>query len=453
MNIHTNERKTLEELYAQSGNQFVLLYGREGCGKEELIRDFCKDKRVFYYKSRQASRQEQLQQMGREIEEQYQIRLQHFNYDEYFNRVKSGNETKLVVIIDEFQYIVKKDITFMNSILKLKAKRLYPGPVMIILASSSIVWMEHEYQDIYVEYNKMADQTIKLSEAAFLDIVRKFPENTVSQSVEIYGILGGVSSYLEHWNAELSLEENICKHILSQNGCLFHEAENYISHELRELSVYNTILACIAAGNTKLNDLYKKTGFSRAKISVYIKNLMAFDVIEKVVSFETGGWENTKKGIYQISNTYIHFWFCFIYPHLSALYTMPPKEFYEKYIKSGLKDYLNHYFIKVCREYLTLLDKVGKLPLEIHQIGTWVGKKGNIDIVARNAVRESIVGMCNWSQEYMPDEAAEQLLDNLKQAKLSPKHIYLFSAQNFSEELVARSKEDERFILVDMKEL
>ncbi|MFR6392129.1 MAG: hypothetical protein ACLUN0_03870 [Roseburia sp.] len=65
---------------------------------------------------------------------------------------------------------------------------------------------------------------------------------------------------------------------------MFHEAENYISIELRELSVYNTILAALASGNNKLNDLFLKTGFSRAKISVYMKNLMAFDVVEKVVS-------------------------------------------------------------------------------------------------------------------------------------------------------------------------
>jgi len=47
--------------------------------------------------------------------------------DEFFNRIKSGDPTKLVVVIDEFQYIARKDVGFMNSILKLKAKKLYLG--------------------------------------------------------------------------------------------------------------------------------------------------------------------------------------------------------------------------------------------------------------------------------------------------------------------------------------
>ena len=47
-------------------------------------------------------------------------------------------------------------------------------------------------------------------------------------------------------------------------------------------------------------DIFHATGFSRAKISVYLKNLANFNIAEKVVSFETGGWENAKKGVYQI---------------------------------------------------------------------------------------------------------------------------------------------------------
>ena len=58
-----------------------------------------------------------------------------------------------------------------------------------------------------------------------------------------------------------------------------------------------------------------------------MKNLAAFEVIEKVNSFETGGWENAQKGIYQIRCNYVNFWFRFVYPHLSDLYMMTPETF------------------------------------------------------------------------------------------------------------------------------
>ena len=67
MMIQTSELKKLEEVYGQSGNQIVLLYGRDNCQKEQLIKEFCKEKKFFYYRARQASEREQVLQMGQEV--------------------------------------------------------------------------------------------------------------------------------------------------------------------------------------------------------------------------------------------------------------------------------------------------------------------------------------------------------------------------------------------------
>ena len=72
-------------------------------------------------------------------------------------------------------------------------------------------------------------------------------------------------------------------------------AEQLIAAELRELSVYETILYYIASGYDKLNELHLKTGYSRAKISVYMKNLGTFHIVEKETSFETGDGKTRKK--------------------------------------------------------------------------------------------------------------------------------------------------------------
>ena len=140
----TSELKKLEDVYAKSGNQLVMLYGPMNCEKEALIQAFVQGKKFFYYRARKTSEKEQKAMMGEEIAKKYDVRLQKYTYDEYFNRVKSGDPSKLVVVIDEFEQIAKKDPEFMESILKLKNRRLYPGPVMIILASSSIVWAEQD---------------------------------------------------------------------------------------------------------------------------------------------------------------------------------------------------------------------------------------------------------------------------------------------------------------------
>ena len=449
-----SELKKLEELYAESGNQLVVLYGPMDCEKEELIRTFIETKKHFYYRARKSSAKEQLMMMGEEVARKFEVKLQKNTYDEYFNRVKSGNPTKLVVVIDEFEHIVKKDPEFMESILKLKNRRLYPGPVMIILASSSIVWTEQDMPaTIGEEAVSKIDARIKIPNLNFLEVVRVFPDYSVSDTIKIYGVLGGMPGYLKYWKKHRSFKQNICDLILSENGYLFKKAEELVSSELRELSVYNTILMAIAKGENKLNDLYHYTGYSRPKISVYMKNLSQFDIIEKVISFETGGWDNAKKGVYRIKDTYINFYYRFVYPHLSDLYMMTPEEFYETYIEKELDDYLSRYFINVCMEYLALLNQIRRLPLAVTKMGTWVGKTGNIDIIAQSADRQNIVGICNWEKEEFTLGMCKDLFDSMTKAKITSKHIYLFSATSFSSDVIELAKLDNRFELVDMKEL
>lgn len=454
MVTYASELKELDALYKEQGNQLVFIAGKRGSDKEQLLKSFMEGKKSFYYRCRECSPEKQLEYMKSEVSVKYSTALTKNSYDECFNRVKSGDSTKLVVVIDEIQFGLKGESALLSSLAKLKAKKLYPGPVMIVIATSSVVWAEKDFPEILAECApKAITKTMILPEMSFLDIVRTFPEYSVSDSVAVYGIIGGVPSYVKRWNGKKSIKENIIENILSETGFLFNEAREYVSVELRELSVYNTIIASIASGNEKLNDLFLDTGYNRAKISVYMKNLAAFGVIDKVVSFETGGWDNAKKGVYSINSPFINFWFTFVYPHMSELYVMEPDVFYNMYIEPGLKKYLSTYFSKVCHEYMQLLNMVGKLPIKINRMGTWVGKEGTIDIIAQNSVRENVVGICNWSEPVMPKKAYDELVENMKRARITAKNIFLFSATTFDEQLKALAAGDTSVILVDMNEL
>ena len=453
MVVKTAVIKELEALFGQSGNQLLVLYGRTDSEKELLLKTFVQNKKYFYYRARQVSAAEQVRQMGEEVERRFDVTPAKQTYEEYFKRVKSGDPSKLVIVIDEFQLIAKKDPAFFEAVLKLKAKRLYPGPVMILLCSSAIPWVEREMESCFGEDARKIEKRIKIGNLNFLEVVRALPEYPVSECIKTYGIIGGVPGYLNRFHSKADLKMNICRQILSRSGYLYGAAESRLGESLRELSVYETILSHIAAGCDKLNDLYAATGFSRAKISVYMKNLAASDIIEKVVSFETGGWENAKKGVYRIKDNYINFWFHFIYPHLSESYMMGAEEFYDAYIAPGLDAYLNGYFVEVCMEFLALLGVVGKTPLKIAKMGTWVGKEGNIDIIAQNEIRQNMVGLCNWSAPVLTMEMCEELFTAMKKAKIKAEYYFLFSAKGFAEDVIKMAEQNKQFLLVDMNEL
>ncbi len=449
----SNELKKLDSIYQSAESNLVLVYGRLGSGKDSLLGDFTTGKSYFYYRSRQCSDEKQLCYLDGQINQAFASNTKAESFDDCFKKFKSKDGSKLVVIIDEAQFAIKKTNTLLNSLISLKNKKLYPGKVMILVVSSSLVWAENSFTTIAGNSMSQVDEQIKLENHTFLDVVRAFPNYTVAQCVSTYGIIGGVSEYLERWNGKKSIKANVCENILSPTGYLYSAAEGYISSELRELSCYNTILGSIAAGNEKLNDLFEDTGYSRAKISVYMKNLAAFDVIDKVVSFETGGWDNTKKGIYRIVDPYINFWFTFVYPHLSELISYTPEKFYDTFIEPKLDDYLQGYFVDVCREYLHLLNMVDQLPIKLTKIGTWLGKEGTIDVIGQSSNRENVVGICNWTEKVMGYDTYEKLLESMKQARISANTVFLFSATRFDSKLTQLSKEKNSVVLVDMTEL
>ena len=86
-------------------------------------------------------------------------------------------------------------------------------------------------------------------------------------------------------------------------------------------------------------------------------------------------------------------------------------------------------------------------------MGTWVGKEGNIDIIAQNEIRQNMVGFCNWQEPELTMEMCEALFLNMKRAKIGAEYYFLFSAQGFAPEVTAMAERDKRFVLVDMNEL
>jgi hypothetical protein len=225
-----------------------------------------------------------------------------------------------------------------------------------------------------------------------------------------------------------------------------------LTEQLREPGVYNTIMASIAAGNYKLNDLYLHTGFSRAKISVYLKNLIELELVEKVFSYDTAGKENTQKGIYRISHPVVEFYYTYMYPHMSDLHVLSVGEFYNRYIMPDFRSYVSRYFKQICRQHLMKLNERNRLPISLVSVGEWIGKSGNLDIVAQDEEGHTLIGLCNWKKP-MTYEDYENLLACAKQAKINADYIYMYTAFQFDEKLTLEAKFRTNLKLVQLTDL
>ena len=293
---------------------------------------------------------------------------------------------------------------------------------------------------------------LKVKELGFEYLKEYFSNYSTTQCIEVYSVLGGFPGLWKYFSDRLSVSENICKNLLDKSSFLFGEGERIVREELREVSVYNTILASLAAGKNKLNALYDHTQFSRAKISVYLKNLMELEIVEKVFSYDSDGRENAQKGIYRICNHLVDFYYTYMYPNMSQLSMEPALSFYNEFVSNSFKSYTARYFGKVCGQYIEKQNEKGKLPFYAEEMGEWVGKAGLIDVIAEGEEKALIAG-CNWDKPMYTYDDYEWLVFCAKQACVEPDYIYLFSVERFDEKLALEAKVKRTLRLITAKEL
>lgn len=445
----TAQLQLLEEQYGAQGNNLIILYGRKGMGKTTLLTEFLKEKPgACYYEGTECTDKLQLLMMNRQMNKalgKEEVK----DYSLLLSDFIGTREEKSIIVLDEFHYIIKNSPDFTEAFRLLGN----PGrPVMFILCSSSIRWVENEMLKDLGSFSSYITAYLKLKEFTFVDFVNRFPKSSVEACIHINAILGGIPEYLEEWQESSSIKDNITNILLDKNSRLFMATQQFLKLELREPAVYNTILSLLAQGNRKLNDLHAKTGFSRAKIIVYLKNLMQLDLVEKLVPLNEEGRENVQKGLYRIKDNFFSFWYRFIFPNLSGLMLGMAAEVYDEQVAPYLNDYMQEFFADVCTEYLKLMNQHDRLPDKFLWWDRWYGKNGTLDILAQSENGKSLVGKCLWEDREADNDDYEVLVSLTADAGKKPDYCYIFSKAGFRGELRVSMKQHSNVSLVGLDE-
>ncbi len=454
----SKELDYLTQYYNRYDNSLIVLYGQRGLGVSALLQEFAKDRVCLRLKASQCSPRQQCYVWSKRIRNQGISIGEYPDFSALFetisNLCKHKKESgKTVLVIEDFQWVVRNSDDFMNALTGFLAEEENQGHLMIILASNAIGWVENTFISKIGRNAFSISGFLKVKPMSFLDMVCFYDTEDSKRCMEFYSIAGGNPGYWTVFDINADLKTNICRLFLDKNALFATEGLNRISEELRELSVYGTILAALAEGREKLNDLYAHTGFSRAKISVYLNNLMALELVEKVFSYETADNRNSKKGVYRISDPLVQFWYHFIFPYSDELGILSADAFYDKYIAEEITEYISAGYGKICAEYLNILNERGKLPVQYTRHGEWVGKNGRIDVVGQDARRNTLLGFCNTSGKAYDLDMIEHNVGLAKEAHLRPEHCFFFSADGFSAEVRELAKRKDGVYLVDMNDL
>jgi len=481
------ELQFFEDKYNAPGGQLVVLYGRRRIGKTETLHKFCEGKPHVFYSCRELSDIKQLAAFSERILKSGSPASKYINAFQDWEAALKGilelpaDGAKKLLIIDEFPYMCRGNPSIPSILQILWDSQLKNSDIMIVLCGSAMSFIEKE---ILSEKNPLYGRTTgiyKMNELPFEDAVKFFPDYSDEDKMLAYSILGGIPHYLRQFNPALTLSENIVKNVLTKGCVLYSEVEFLIRQELREPALYNTVIEAIALGNTQLNDIYTKTQIEKSKISVYLKNLIELQILEREFSILSAkGVASSRKeqaastrGLYRITDNFFRFWYGFVLPNISDLETGDADGVYKYTVEPQLNHFASPIFETVCREFIRRKNRLGELTFRISKLGRWWGKlnkviptpdnkkeklvaiDSEIDIVAIDAKSENyILGECKFRTAEAGISDLERLREKSSIVKECADIKYiLFSRAGFTKRLVSRAEMDASIQLFSLSDI
>lgn len=473
------ELRFLEERYASNQGELVVMYGRRRIGKTETLRQFSKNKPHVFFSCRECTDQLQLKSFSEKIFKEDIPAKKYISafsdWEQAFRSVLDFpyGEQKKLLIIDEFPYMCKGNPSIPSILQNLWDELLKDANIMIILCGSSMSFIEKE---LLAEKNPLygrATGIYKMAPMGFYDAVGFFPDYSDRDKVLLYSVLGGIPHYLKQFNPSLSLADNIKRYILTKGCALYSEVDFLLKQELRETTIYNSIIEAIALGGTKLNEISQKSLIDdTSKTSTYLRSLKELGIVEREFSVDAGDKEksNAGRGIYKLSDNFFRFWYAFAFTNLSDLESDDADGVYKYVIEPQLHQFASFTFEDVCKEYVKELKKENALPFRYDKMGRWFGKttirdanqpKGTrvaqteINILAVAADKKNyLVGECKFKSQ--PFSYSEYLDTEVKLSTLKNNadfHYALFSESGFDNHLINLAKESQSVSLYSLNQI
>lgn len=437
------ELQDLNKRYENNMFECVVIYGRRRVGKTALINEFCKDKSTIFFSALNATAGENLEAMSKAIYSYYNMETIHTpvfrSYDDALAEItRIAQRERVIFVIDEYPYLAKADNSISSRLQHLIDHNWQESQLFLILCGSSMSFMEHQVLGYESPLYGRRTGQLKIQALTYREIAAFNPLLGAEKQALIYGITGGVPHYVNKLNVKKDIDEALQENLFNSSSYLFEEPENLLKQELREPAVYNSIIAAIAGGASRMNEIATKVGLETGVCVKYIKALMGLGILKK----ESPMMEKQgKKTIYLLGDNFFRFWYRFVSPYISVIQIGRMKQIYDVAVKVQLSDYMGLVFEQMCREYLFCYAE--NLPILLSDIGQWWGtdakakKEVQIDIIGTPVEgKEYIIGSCKYKNEKIGVDELDLLKHYASVFGYGEKyHFYIFSKGGFTEGL------------------
>ena len=373
-------------------NSFVLITGRRRVGKTRLIKEFISGKSALYFLATEQNEKLMLNDFSDAVSKYSgKVQGEYRNWRDAFSAFIGSKTGKKILIIDEFQNMVKLNKAFISIFQEIWDRSLSSEKLMLIVCGSHISVMESLDKDGGSPLYGRFTRHITLQPLSFKEI---YGGRDYIEAVERYAVLGGVPRYMELFD-DIPLRENIETNVMDPSSTMFDDPLILLGHEVKEPASYASIIKAIAAGNRKISSISSALQIPATTLNPYLKRLIEIRMVRRTVPVTENDPEKSKFGLYSISDMYASFWFRFVYPYYSELSFGNTKWAMSEFDRHFAEDHVSFVFESICRDSVSgLEDLIGFVPTKI---GSYWKKDMEIDVMALNVQeKKAFVAECKY---------------------------------------------------------
>ncbi|MEZ4657483.1 MAG: ATP-binding protein [Caldilineaceae bacterium] len=446
----------LKQLYQAEVAQLYVLYGRRRVGKTELLHTFCADKPQIFFVATLSSDADQLATFSQEIWRfLYGEAAEDFTFPSWDAALQmlSNLPGRPVVILDEITYLIEGNKAFPSILQKVWDGQLRQSNLFLALCGSYVGMMEREVMGYQAPLYGRRTGSEHLQPLSLPASAQFFPAYSPIEQIEAWAVLGGMPYYLQLFSDKQTIFDNIQQHILDARGLLYREPQLLLMEELREPRNYFSVLRAIAEGRRRLNEIVQGAGIGDSRsTSRFLDILRQLRVVTRETPVTERQPSKSRKGLYQLSDAFLRFWFRFVHPNQGMLDLGLAAAILEQRVRPHFDQFVSLAFEEAAQAFIAHKAAAGRLPFLPERIGRWWTDDDEIDLVAINETDKLLlVGECKWTQR----PVGVNILDDLKRkaARMLGEvegwqiHYALFAKTGFTAEMAAFA-ESENVLLI-----
>lgn len=453
------ELSTLNRLYASDQFEFAVIYGRRRVGKTAIINEFAVDKPAIYFTGVETNEKQNLENFSKCILEFVTKKAANTSFPSFQPALEYvfelAEEQRIILIIDEYPYVAKASKSLASTLQLFIDKYKDTSKLFLILCGSSMSYMEDQVLAYKAPLYGRRTAQFKVQPFEFQEACKCFHNLSNQDKALAYGIVGGTPQYLLQLNDHLSMEDNIKNMYLNPASPIYEEPQNLLKQEVREPAVYNTIIAAVATGYTRMSEIATKVGEDTSVCATYIKNLISLGIVKKEMPF---GENSTRKTIYSIEDNMFRFWYRFV-PENTSIISRGAADLVYSRIEPHLSAYMGSVFEEICKQYLWSLLLHGTCAVDFSDIGRWWGtnvktrQQVEIDIMGTADKNTALFGECKWTNEKVDRGVLDGLVEKSTLFHYQNRHYYLFSKSGFTKGCVDQANEMGNVTLISYQEM